>query len=276
MHFIIIVFHELLTIIVIHELLTIIVFHEILKDIRKMPMRHFTMGVICTTQHKQSILLKNEKQTWKTCIVGIILPRPTKLIHQTQQNFHKPYSTSYFQNLTKRQSKKSRARNRKYIEKMTKPIPFLEDWWRDNEENGGFVRTRWVWKGEEWTRLWTVTMNEGKMKSFWKTALKMTLKVQNTCFLRLEWVASKSPSQAAKNPCYKFWKICLSVFRDWKVHPRVSREPFWVKLVTGASTREQVTKLSRENAKNPDFWNFSKSFSQLEPWHAKESPRASV
>ena len=23
---------------------------------------------------------------------------------------------------------------------MTKPIPFLEDWWRDHEENGGFVR----------------------------------------------------------------------------------------------------------------------------------------
>ena len=23
---------------------------------------------------------------------------------------------------------------------MTKPIPFLEDWWRDDEENGGFLR----------------------------------------------------------------------------------------------------------------------------------------
>ena len=33
-----------------------------------------------------------------------------------------------------------RARNEKYIEKMTKPIPFLEDWWRDDEENGGFLR----------------------------------------------------------------------------------------------------------------------------------------
>ena len=27
----------------------------------------------------------------------------------------------------------------KYFEKIRKPIPFLEDWWRDDEENGGFV-----------------------------------------------------------------------------------------------------------------------------------------
>ena len=23
---------------------------------------------------------------------------------------------------------------------MTKPIPFLKDWWRDDEKNGGFLR----------------------------------------------------------------------------------------------------------------------------------------
>ena len=27
----------------------------------------------------------------------------------------------------------------KYFEKKTEPIPFLEDWWRNDEENGGFV-----------------------------------------------------------------------------------------------------------------------------------------
>ena len=31
------------------------------------------------------------------------------------------------------------ARNVKYIEKETKPIPFLEDWWRNDEEYSGFV-----------------------------------------------------------------------------------------------------------------------------------------
>ena len=106
------------------------------------------------------------------------------------------------------------------------------------------------------------TMNShemrGKNEIFLKTTLKITLIVQNTRFLRLEWVANKSPSQAAKNPCDKFWKIWLSIFRDWKVHPRVShkesRETLWVKLTTRVSTRESVAKLSCENAKHPDFW----------------------
>ena len=44
----------------------------------------------------------------------------------------------------------------------------------------------------------------------------------------------------------KIWKIFLSVFRDWKVYPRVSRElsreNLWVTLATGPSTREQVAK----------------------------------
>ena len=32
---------------------------------KKVSMRHFTMGMICTTQHKQSIILEKERQTWK-------------------------------------------------------------------------------------------------------------------------------------------------------------------------------------------------------------------
>ena len=105
-------------------------------------------------------------------------------------------------------------------------------------------------------------MSEEKMKIFWKTILKMTLKVQNTRFSWLEWVVNKSLNQAAKNPCDKLWKNFLSIFRDWKVHSRVSREgcreTLWVKLVTGASTCESVTKLSHENTKNlescQNFW----------------------
>ena len=83
---------------------------------------------------------KNKKQTWKTCIIGIILPKPTKPIHQTQQNINKPYSNIIFSYLNKNtKSKKFRARNMKYFENKRKPIPFLEDWGRIDEENGGFV-----------------------------------------------------------------------------------------------------------------------------------------
>ena len=60
----------------------------------------------------------------------------------------------------------------------------------------------------------------------------------------------KSPhSRQFKPPRHsrtKIWKILLSVFRNWKVYPRVSREMsrenLWVTLATGPSTREQVAK----------------------------------
>ena len=85
----------------------------------------------------------NKKQTWKTCIIGIILPKPTKPIHQTQQNIDKPYSNIIFSNLNKNtKSKKSRARNMKYFENKRKHIPFLKDWSRIDEENGDFGRGR--------------------------------------------------------------------------------------------------------------------------------------
>ena len=40
------------------------------------------------------------------------------------------------------QSKRYTARNVKYIDKETKPIPFLEDWWRGEGENEDFVCER--------------------------------------------------------------------------------------------------------------------------------------
>ena len=53
----------------------------------------------------------------------------------------------------------------KYFRKNREPIPFLEDWWRDDEENGGFLKEHSEFgRG----RQWTVTISEGKMKSFWK------------------------------------------------------------------------------------------------------------
>ena len=112
------------------------------------------------------------------------------------------------------------------------------------------------------------TMNShnkwGKNGKFLKTALKVTLNAQNTCFSRLEWVAKKSLIRVTKISCDKLWKFCLSVFRDWKFNSWVSckgsHESFWVNLMTGASIRELVANLSREVAKIelPSFWKFSK------------------
>ena len=79
------------------------------------------MNMACTNNTKHSTMHKNEEQTCKTGRISII---PTKSIYHTHQNINKiifPYLNIY----TK--SKKTRARNLKYIENKRKPIPFLED-----------------------------------------------------------------------------------------------------------------------------------------------------
>ena len=124
-----------------------------------------------------------------------------------------------------------------------------------------------------WGRGMDKTMNShkmrGKIEKFLKTDLKITFIVQNTRFSRLEWVANKSLMQVAKNSCEKFWKICLSVFCDWKFHSRVScngsRQAFWVNLATRASTHETVANLSRDKPQNPGFWKFLRLFRDWVP-----------
>ena len=84
-------------------------------------MKLFTIGMICTTQYKQDILLTNETQTCKTSIIESILTKPI------QQNKPNPYSNITFSNLNKNSKiKKSKAIKMKYFEKNGKPIPYLE------------------------------------------------------------------------------------------------------------------------------------------------------
>ena len=115
---------------------------------------------------------------------------------------------------------------------------------------------------------------QGKNESFLKLVLKKTLIVQNTRFSRLSQVACKSPGQVVRNLRRNFWKICLSVFHNWKFHPRGSRERslenFCVTFTIGASAHKQVANLSREKPKNPNFEKFSKSFLGLGHWPASE------
>ena len=143
----------------------------------------------------------------KTCRISIIPTKPTKLIYQTHQNINKTIFP--YHNLNTK-SKKTRARNLKYIENKWKPIPFLEDWWRINEENGGFGRGR----GRQDNK-GARDMRETKI--FLKIVLDLTLFMQNMQFSRLDWLARKSPKWVAKIPWTKFWKFCLKCFsRDRK------------------------------------------------------------
>ena len=53
----------------------------------------------------------------------------------------------------------------KYFEKYRKPIPFLEDWSRDDEEQWWILgETQRVCERDEQTRQGIVKVNEGKLK----------------------------------------------------------------------------------------------------------------
>ena len=73
--------------------------------------------------------------------------------------------------------------------------------------------------------------------------LKTVFETQNTRFSRLKQVARASRQNTQSQNCEKNF---LSVFRDWKVYPRgsreLSRENLYVPLAIGPFTREQVAK----------------------------------
>ena len=184
-----------------------IVFHEVLRNTREclwdIYHRHDMHNTPETRYNTQ-----NEKQTWRACIIGIILPKPIKPKHQTQQNIHRPYSTSYFKIQTKTQNPRNQGQEIwNTLRKRENPYLFL----KIGEE-------MMVKKGVLWMRTVSLekggmdkTMNShnmrGKNENLLKISLKITLNEQNTRFSQLEWVANKSPSQVAKTRVTNFEKF---------------------------------------------------------------------
>ena len=90
-------------------------------------------------------------------------------------------------------------------------------------------------------------------------------------FSRLVWPASKSPKRITKNPCTKFGKFCLSLFRKWGIHLLVSCEPLWVTLRLDFYLRTSCQNELQKWQKPRIFENFSKYFSWHEVLLARES-----
>ena len=140
------------------------------------------------------------------------------------------------------------------LRKKEHPYLFLKRWgriWRY------CVWTRWFWKRERGIGIWIVKRCEGKWKYF-ETYHKKTLIMQNTWFSWLNQVMNKSPGQVAKHLRDKIFENFSKCFLQLEGPPasKSRREPqkFLYNLATGASTHEQVAKLSRENFKNSKFW----------------------
>ena len=120
--------------------------------------------------------------------------------------------------------------------------------------------TSW-WKNLKITTVmlnkWTNTeCKTSKWEPLFEKSVENELILQNTWFSQLKWVANKMPGQAAKTLKDKILKNFISVFRDWRVYPRGSRElsheNLCVTLTTRPSTREQVAKTGQKC-----FLNFS-------------------
>ena len=100
-----------------------------------------------------------------------------------------------------------------------------------------------VWEGDSLERRWTVTKVRGKN---WKRFKNCSSFCQTRVFRDFIESPQRRQFKPPKHSRTKIWKIFLSVFRDWKVYPQVSRElsreNLWVTLTTGPSTHEQVAK----------------------------------
>ena len=94
--------------------------------------------------------------------------------------------TTYISKLNNNsQIQENKAITMKYLEKIRKPITFLEDWSWDDEEQWRFLKRNTVSLWERWT---DKTMNSQKCsRENWKV-LKTILKAQNMRFSRLNQV----------------------------------------------------------------------------------------
>ena len=64
-----------------------------------------------------------------TCKAVCYIANPPKITQQFHQKIKYPYSRIRYTDINRNtQSKRYMARNVKYIENETEPIPFLEDW----------------------------------------------------------------------------------------------------------------------------------------------------
>ena len=148
--------------------------------------------------------------------------------------------------------------------RQRKPIPFLEDWRRNDAEMEFKECLDQFQLRKKWERQWTVTKSRGKN---WKNLKKLSLKRKICVFC--EWSESPTSRQGKppKHSKIKLWKNFLSVFCDWKVYPRGSRElscgNLCVPLITGPFTHEQVAKINTR----------TRSCSMWLGWPATELPK---
>ena len=128
------------------------------------------MGMLCTTQLRSSIILKNEKQSWEHVYQASYYQKQQNLYNKLNKINPTYIRTLDFSNLNKNSKlKKSKAIDMKYFEKNRKPIPFLEVWSREGEEKWWIFERNMVSLWERWTDKTMNSQSEwGKIEKFFK------------------------------------------------------------------------------------------------------------
>ena len=113
-----------------------------------------------------------------------------------------------------------------------------------------------------------------------KTFKNWPICVKHTIFATESSREQVARAQSLEHSRQKFWKIYLSIFRDWKFYLResceVSRENLWVSSRLDLPPANKSPDWVTRNIKNPNFEKYSKYFSRLGHWPANEPQKISV
>ena len=151
--------------------------------------------------------------------------------------------------------------NKRYEVREQEPMPFLFEDLKVYKFNNGVCR--------EWHGVfgWDLVERESEWSKRFEGKLKRFKNWPNFCQTRVFRDWNESPGLAAKTLKDKILKKISSVFRDWKVYPRgsreLSRENLCATLATGPFTREQFAKIN----------TWARSWISRLGWPVTESPK---
>ena len=124
---------------------------------------------------------------------------------------------------------------------------------------------RWKWRFCEWK--WQFWERERRRRQSCARDVRETEKFLKNC-LRFNLICAKhaffatqlTRNWVAKIPWTRFWKISLSLFRDWDFHKLVSHERLWVNSRLGLPLAKESRKWVSKKSKIQIFENFLSVF----------------
>ena len=144
----------------------------------------------------------------------------------------------------------------KYFEKKTKLIPFLEDWWRIDEENRGFVSENGGFRRGIGGKDNETAHDARENWKFFENCLVFNPICAKHAFFATGMSREQVARSSRQNPMWQIVQNLSKCFSRLKGPLTSESRSILSKLVTEASTREPIAKVRRENAKTPKNLKF--------------------